>query len=747
MPSLIAALCFTLNAVFWPFLFIDGTALSPSADLFVLLPMFSLFVLAFGRFSALRIGSAARLKKTVLRTCSLAFLAMPTLQGAAGLLGFRSLPEYLLLVGATSEFVGLLLYGFVLPASCEEKEPDGLKALTVFALGVCGTYGLTAGVGIPDRDLSLLPVILLRVFYAGCMSGYLRERKSEELNLLLGAGVVIGAQLALTLGMRVDIAGPFLPGLTCLCLMSSILWRGIPRGKLDSVPEEPRQSSGEALLGSFGFSEGERKAVELTLAGMTSSAAALEMGLKAPTVRSYLQRAYKKAGVTSFGELRKLLLPVSEGIGNEAEEETEGSTIVTTALTSLLVGLVYLLPSSEVGLPPASLYVWVLAGLFIWLALRQVNRRIMAAVGATASMLIGGLFVAASINSTMGWTAGLSVLLGISSAALTCSIAAVCSCHREKRLAIKETHLSYQTAFLVLCLVTLILSGFSVVSRGVLVCLSGVALFLSLALRSKRPRSSVPGEIVGSPVDILVAFYMGVAACDASMGHCLFFSRLLAMPFLLLVIAAQAVELSRTTPFLSGRRAVALVVLVFLIALAMGDGCVAVLVAVILFNALRISISTGDVSLNRQVIFGAALGIVLALCAERFDYASPAATDFALRVAMSKTVLRTLAFDAGSLLVGIAFLADRLSRGKTPKSETPADVRALQYLQARGLTELEARIMLAVVRGENPISIVRSQSCAPGTINSAKRKAYGLLGVHSKSELVTLLQEHLRTSF
>ena len=114
---------------------------------------------------------------------------------------------------------------------------------------------------------------------------------------------------------------------------------------------------------------------------------------------------------------------------------------------------------------------------------------------------------------------------------------------------------------------------------------------------------------------------------------------------------------------------------------------------------------------------------------------------------MGKTVLRTLAFDAGSLLIGIAFLADSLSRGKTPKSETSADARVLQYLQARGLTELEARIMLAVVHGEGPLSIARSQSCAAGTINSAKRKAYGLLGVHSKSELLTLLREHLRTSF
>ena len=305
----------------------------------------------------------------------------------------------------------------------------------------------------------------------------------------------------------------------------------------------------------------------------------------------------------------------------------------------------------------------------------------------------------------------------------------------------------YQIIFLLICLAMLVLSGFSGVFRGVLVCLSGSALFLPLTLYSKRSMGSVSGELAGNLVDTLAAFYMGVAACDASMGHYLFFSHLLAMPFLLLVIVAQAVELSRITSFLSGGRTALLVALVSLVALAMKDGCVAILVAAILFNALRIGISVGDVSVSRQVIFGAALGVVLALCAERLDYVSPAAADFALRTAMGKTVLRTLAFDAGSLLIGIAFLADSLFRGKAPKSETSADARALQYLQARGLTELEARIMLAVVHGEGPLSIARSQSCAPGTINSAKRKAYGLLGVHSKSELVTLLQEHLRTSF
>ena len=747
MPDVIAVLCFVANLAFLPFSFIDGTILSPSVDFFVLVPMFSLFVLAAGRFAALRIASVVRLKRAVLRICSLAFLAVPTLQGIAILLGFSGLPEYPLLIGAVSEFVGLLLYGFAPPASCEEKEPGGVRALAVFTLGVCGTYGLMTGAGISDHDSSPLLAILLRVLYAGCVGGYFRERKSEKLNLLLGAGVVIGVQFALTLGMRADVAGPFLPGLACLCLMLSVLLRGTPKDNSDSAPEEPRQSSEEAALGSFGFSEGERKAVELTLAGMTSSEAALKMGLKAPTVRSYLQRAYKKAGVTSFGELKQRLLGVPENNEDEIEKKDEDSTIATTLLIPLLIGLVYLLPSGGVGLPASSLYAWAPAGVFILLAFNRINLWVVTALGTASSMLIGSSFVVASADPAMGWTAEFSALIGISSASLTYCTAGVFFCCREKRSIFKEMRPGYQIIFLLICLAMLVLSGFSGVSRGVLVCLSGSALFLPLTLYSKRSMGSVSGELAGNLVDNLAAFYMGVAACDASMGHYLFFSHLLAMPFLLLVIVAQAVELSRITSFLSGGRTALLVALVSLVALAMKDGCVAILVAAILFNALCIGISVGDVSVSRQVIFGAALGVVLALCVERLDYVSPAAADFALRTAMGKTVLRTLAFDAGSLLIGIAFLADSLFRGKAPKSETSADARALQYLQARGLTELEARIMLAVVHGEGPLSIARSQSCAPGTINSAKRKAYGLLGVHSKSELVTLLQEHLRTSF
>ena len=61
------------------------------------------------------------------------------------------------------------------------------------------------------------------------------------------------------------------------------------------------------LLAQAPLTERERVAIELLLQGKSSAEAADEMGVKASTVRSYQQRAYKKLGVAHAEELKELL--------------------------------------------------------------------------------------------------------------------------------------------------------------------------------------------------------------------------------------------------------------------------------------------------------------------------------------------------------------------------------------------------------------------------------------------------------
>lgn len=65
--------------------------------------------------------------------------------------------------------------------------------------------------------------------------------------------------------------------------------------------------------------------------------------------------------------------------------------------------------------------------------------------------------------------------------------------------------------------------------------------------------------------------------------------------------------------------------------------------------------------------------------------------------------------------------------------------RALHVLQGRGLSELEASVLLAIAHGEKPTEIAERLSIARGTINSYRLRGYRQLGIHSRRELVELL--------
>lgn len=65
--------------------------------------------------------------------------------------------------------------------------------------------------------------------------------------------------------------------------------------------------SAAKFVGRYGLSDKERTAVLLTLEGLTSAETAPVMGVKPVTVRTHLQNAYRKMGVGSMKDLRRLM--------------------------------------------------------------------------------------------------------------------------------------------------------------------------------------------------------------------------------------------------------------------------------------------------------------------------------------------------------------------------------------------------------------------------------------------------------
>lgn len=210
------------------------------------------------------------------------------IQGRSNAVGRISPAE----AGATAILLGLALLLAVFDAESWRRHAD----IAPWVLGAIGAFGyetvLRCSRGLSERDLRCSS------FVATCG--------------VAAVLAVLGAVSPRLAGMP---QGASLVPVACMAAWAVFaIWRGPARSvaKLSEAPGSFAASvSSEAFesydLDGFGWAESERSAVEATLRGLTSSEAARSLGVRPATVRSYLQRAYRKADVGSFSELRDLL--------------------------------------------------------------------------------------------------------------------------------------------------------------------------------------------------------------------------------------------------------------------------------------------------------------------------------------------------------------------------------------------------------------------------------------------------------
>ena len=171
-----------------------------------------------------------------------------------------------------------------------------------------------------------------------------------------------------------------------------------------------------------------------------------------------------------------------------------------------------------------------------------------------------------------------------------------------------------------------------------------------------------------------------------------------------------------------------------------------VLVAGLLIGCMRL----GDVALRpRAQGTGMAAGIFLASWFDMLLFAlvphvAEAHADLALQVWL--TGVRSYCLGAGTLIAALLFLyALYESLVVDVDLSRPSDSERLRsYLVGRGLTTLQVNVALGIIQGETGATLARRLSYSRGAINGARREAYRLLGVHTRQELIELVERDTR---
>ena len=544
-----------------------------------------------------------------------------------------------------------------------------------------------------------------------------------------------------------------------------------------------------ASLELQGLTSREAAAVVMMLAGKTSAESAREMGLQASTVRSYLQRAYKKLGVEDGKQLATVLprqgarSPVIPEEVQYAEDgfSVEARTVV--ALGGMLASVVMLLVPHFVMHPAwgvargmvmggaAGMMAAGALGMFcLWLAFvgipQQRNSRSQGDV-ARASLLAGG-FAVSGLGVTlcmMRIAAGtyppdiaFQILLACASFAffaLLCAgvVGTWVSVHERLRHA--GTAMIGAVA-LALCLVVASYvspAWWSVVASAGIV---GAAMALYLLVRDGYSRE---GDCMRKPSVYLAApaacscLAFGVAAEELWRSQSLFGLVNASTLFLAVVLVIGLVYAWCFGSFLFRLASLAALPIVALGALA-DLLVVALFVAALLQMTLILALA-----LHRNVLgisdvlvcfvaggAGCAAGMVVVdVCG---DYLR--AGDVILESFGGLEALREqMSFVAGALFLvgGLVFLllCRRLSvefEVRRLLADMPSDAngRLLLYLKGRGLNDTQARVLVEVARGCSSAQISEKLNFSRGTVNTSRDRGYRLLMVRSRAQLVSLLQ-------
>lgn len=136
----------------------------------------------------------------------------------------------------------------------------------------------------------------------------LSQASAAQAVAIFSLGFVVATSLG-RVAFFSELAALFLAALAMLLGVPLCVWlvRHQQERQISAHEASTTQPALAVAAASFGLSDREVEAVLCLLQGMTSEESAAVMGVKAPTVRTYLRRACQKAGVPNGDALRSLL--------------------------------------------------------------------------------------------------------------------------------------------------------------------------------------------------------------------------------------------------------------------------------------------------------------------------------------------------------------------------------------------------------------------------------------------------------
>lgn len=488
------------------------------------------------------------------------------------------------------------------------------------------------------------------------------------------------------------------------------------------------------LAETFGLSAREGQAVSLVIKGLTSEEAAEKMGVKAPTVRTYLQRVYKKGGVQGLDELAfkiteaRLLLP--DASANEEDGDRGLPSSCRLPLSSatrsrlsfcllfsfgLIVGLV-LVPHSD------------FFGDMAW-RVSQIHSQLMGLFLALA----GGFVFALTYLGVRSWRIGLLV----------------------SSVADSLQHMSTWSCLLFALLLFASLASFSLwialmaISAAAFVLCSILLLIASTVSEGKDnpgcSEQSVGGFGGARIVALLILFVMcGYAFEDAWRPATDDFTWWIQTVFLVVLVLCLAARV-KDARFIW-------ISLLFALFSVLGLGCgirVALLVLILCFwfclAAKGGSYSTPSALPSLVAVFG------LSMLSARwftdawwdqmsYGYVSAVAHGgfWLIGAVVPAIELLFVAASFGSLIFLVVF--ERVSREAADPDLDES--RVSLYLESRGLTSLESDVLLGLAQGKTGAKLAHELHYAAGTINTARWSAYKKLGIHNRDELIRLFESN-----
>lgn len=546
-------------------------------------------------------------------------------------------------------------------------------------------------------------------------------------------------------------------------------------------------------LDSFGLSPRELEASLLLLEGKNSEEAAACMGIKAATVRSLLQRAYKKTGVSNSAEFLSACgeeaVQVCSGLAQTDEASLGPEVARGVAIARSLVAPTAFCFAATCFLPSVLPYSgWGIGREFVY----GLGFGFLVAGFAIASVASGLICVKGEYRLKHAWSIGLS--LCVFAVASSCFAVGLrlrpLSAEWEKAAAFGASflfavlcawvvfstarHRGEQTAGAKRAEIFAWIAGACVfaVTRAIpgsfaFVCFAlavGLGFLAVWALRGIRFES---GEFSGifdmeSPFALAALLFVtmtcGFLWEEAWRDEGYFSLMNFGSAFCAAASSAAVAFLEKPKKKYAIALVAAIVPLSFVLFIVGSTSALVALFASIAVYLKRRSIRDG--SLDWQGAGGALFAFGAGLIAgdfflnhigDRFAYGYRAPFfDFLPEGDGARIValcLSLVLFSAAFLSVVVYCIYMRRFAARSHALESlshDVDERMVGYLVGRGLGDSYARIVADIAQGKTSGEIVRTRFYSRGFINDARRKGYALLGVRSQEELAALIQNEMR---